>query len=345
VAVRRRRGRNYNSRSARNNQFVEGQNMFKPFGRRAALGLAALAVLATVPVTTACAADLEGLLKGVAEKYAQAYLAPFTHSFGPNLNSGIYHTAAIPKSRFTLDFGVKVTATHLAVEDQMFQTVIENVRLADYGDVGSLPANTVGYIVMSGPTVFGDTETKGTITGYVNGVQVFSEDTIEGLIKTRYSPMAIPQASVGGVAGLRATVRWLPEIDLGEFGKTKVFGYGLQWSANGLRPNLPVDVMIGFFRQSVDIGTLIATDANSMFVAASKKWSVLTLYGGYAIENSEMTIAYTPTGSTTGVAFTVDDTQSSRLTIGATLNVLAKLNFEMGHGDLTTYTAGLMFGF
>jgi hypothetical protein len=163
--------------------------------------------------------------------------------------------------------------------------------------------------------------------------------------------MAIPQASVGGVAGLRATVRWLPEIDLGDFGKTKVLGYGLQWSANGVMPKLPVDVMIGFFRQSVDIGTLIATDANSMFLAASKKWSVLTLYGGYAIEDSKMTIAYTydkndddPSNDTT-MGFTVDDTQNSRLTIGATLNVLAKLNFEMGHGDLTTYTAGLMFGF
>jgi hypothetical protein len=350
VAVRRRRGRNYNSRSARNNQFVEGQNMFKPFGRRTGLGLAALATLATAPATTASAEDLEGLLKGVTEKYAQAYLAPFTHSFGPNLNSGIFHTAAIPKSRFTLDFGVKVTATNLTAGDQSFQTVIEGVRLSDYGDVGTLPINTVGSVVMSGPTIFGDTETKGTISGYVNGIEVFSLPTIEGLIKTRYSPMAIPQASVGG-AGLRATVRWLPEIDLGDFGKTKVLGYGLQWNANGVVPTLPVEVMIGFFRQSVDIGTLIATDANSMFVAASKKWSLLTLYGGYAIEDSKMTIAYTydkndnDASNDTSMAFTVDDTQNSRLTIGATLNVLAKLNFEMGHGDLTTYTAGLMFGF
>lgn len=351
VAVRRRRGRNYNSRTARNNQFGEGQNMFKRFGRRAALGLAVLATLAAVPVTTASAEDLEGLLEDVTDHYARAYLAPFTHSFGPNLNSGIYHTAAIPKSRFTLDFGVKVTATHMAAEDQSFQTVIEDVDLRDYGYGGPDTPETIGYIVMKGPTIFGDTETKGTITGYARGVQVYSQDTIEGLVKTRYSPMAIPQASVSGVAGLRATVRWLPEIDLGELGKTKVFGYGLQWSANGVLPTLPVDVMIGFFNQSVDIGTLIATDANSMFVAASKKWSVLTLYGGYAIEDSEMTIAYThdnndaDASNDTRVAFTIDDTQNSRLTIGATLNVLAKLNVEMGHGDLTTYTAGLMFGF
>jgi hypothetical protein len=210
--------------------------------------------------------------------------------------------------------------------------VIEDVDLGDYD---AMYTGQTGDIVMSGPTVFGNDETPGTIAGYVNGVQVFSQDTIEGLIETRYSPMVVPQASVGGVAGLRATVRWLPEMDLGDVGKTKLFGYGLQFSPNGMMPTLPVDVMVGFFKQSVDVGTLIETDANSMFVAASKSWSLVTLYGGYAKEDSEMTIAYTYAAEGTGVAFTV----------GATLNVLAKLNVEMGHGDVTTYTAGLLFGF
>lgn len=311
-------------------------------GRRAALTLAALMTLATIPAATATATELEGLLEDVTAQYARAYLAPFTYSFGPNLNSGVYHTAAIPKSRLTVDFGVKLMATHLAAEDQTFQTVIHDVDLGDYDP---MYAGQTGDIVMSGPTVFGSTDTVGTVAGYVGGVQVFSQDTIEGLVDTRYSPMLVPQASVGGIAGLRATVRWLPEVDLGDFGKTKLFGYGLQLSGNALMPELPFDVMVGFFRQSVDVGTLVQTDANSMFVAASKSFALLTLYGGYAKEDSEVSIAYTYSGTGTGVAFTVDDTQESRLTVGATLNVLAKLNLEMSHGDLTTYAAGLMFGF
>jgi hypothetical protein len=317
--------------------------MDKPWGRRAALVLAALAMLSAATATTAKAEELEGLLEDVTGQYARAYLAPFTHSFGPNLNGGIFHTAAIPSSRLTIDFGVKVTATHLAEADQSFQTVMEDVDLSDYDN--SFAPGTTGDIVMSGPTIFGNDETPGTVTGYVNGVQVFSQDTIEGLIDTRYSPMVVPQASVGGVAGLRATVRWLPEMDLGDVGKTKLFGYGLQFSPNAFMPTLPIDVMVGFFRQSVDVGTLIETDANSMFIAASKSWPMVTVYGGYAKEDSEIDIAYTYAGDDTNVAFTVDDTQESRLTVGATLNVLAKLNVEMGHGDVTTYTAGLLFGF
>jgi predicted nucleotidyltransferase len=103
--------------------------------------------------------------------------------------------------------------------------------------------------------------------------------------------------------------------------------------------------MVGFFNQTVEIGTLIETDASSMFVAASKSFALATVYAGYAMEDSETDIAYTYSGDDSKVAFTVEGSQESRFTVGATLNVLAKLNLEMGHGDLTTYTAGLMFGF
>lgn len=314
--------------------------MSKFLGRHVALTL--LVALALGAAAPAIADDLEAMLESVDEAYARAYLAPFTFTLGPNLNSGVYHTAAIPMSGLTVDFGVKVMGTHLADEDKTFQTVIENVDLGDYDPAY---AGQNGDVVLSGPTVFGSTETPGTIDGYVAGVQVFSQDTIEGLVESDYAPIAVPQASVGGFSGLRATVRWLPEMDLGDWGKTKLFGWGVQWSVNSVANTLPIDVMIGVFRQSLDVGTLIQSEANSMFVAASKSWSVVTLYGGYAHEDSEVSIAYEDVSNATGVAFTVDDTQERRLTVGATFNVLAKLNFEMAHGDLTTYTAGLMFAF
>ncbi|MBK8164342.1 MAG: hypothetical protein IPK64_00105 [bacterium] len=317
--------------------------MSKPRGRQAARILAALAILPALAAAPAWADELEDLLEDVTGQYAQAYLAPFTHSFGPNLNSGIFHTAAIPRSRLTIELGIKATATHLVEADQSFQKVIDGVDLSDYDD--SVAPGTTGYVVMSGPTVFGDDETPGTVTGYVGGVQVFSQETIEGLVDTRFSPMAVPQASVGGIAGLRATVRWLPELKLGDFGKIKVFGYGLQWSPNIVAPTLPVDVMVGFFNQTVEFGTLIEADASTMFVAASKAFALATVYAGYAMEDSEIDVAYTYSGNGSTVGFTAEGTQESRVTVGATLNVLAKLNLEMGHGDLTTYTAGLMFGF
>lgn len=315
--------------------------MFKSLGRLAALGL--LALLALGAVTTATAGDLQGEIEKVGETYARAYLAPFMYSFGPNLNSGIFHTAAIPKSRLTLDFGVKAMGTKLNDADKAFSVVINDVDLHDYDS--SVVAGTMGDIVMSGPTIYGNDETEGSVAGYVDGMQVFSNATITGLVESSLAPMAVPQASLGGIAGLRVTVRYLPEIDAGDVGKVKLFGFGGSWSANSVMPTLPVDVIVGYFKQSFDVGTLVNAEATSMYVAASRSFSLLTLYGGYAKESSEMTIAYAPDDGSAGVSFTVDDGQESRLTVGATLNVLAKLNVEMGHGDLTTYTAGLLFGF
>lgn len=316
--------------------------MFKSLGRLTALGL--LALLALGAVTTATAGDLQGEIEKVGETYARAYLAPFMYSFGPNLNSGIFHTAAIPKSRLTLDFGVKAMGTKLNDADKAFQKTMAVDDLGDYSD-DPLVQGVPGDIVMSGPTIFGNEDTEGSITGYANGVQVFSNATIAGVISSSYSPMAVPQASLGGIAGLRLTVRYLPEIDAGDVGKVKLSGFGGSWSANSVMPTLPVDVMVGYFKQSFNVGTLIDAEATSTYVAASRSFALLTLYGGYAKESSEMTIAYTPTDGSAGVSFTVDDGQESRFTVGATLNVLAKLNVEMGHGDMTTYTAGLMFGF
>ena len=69
--------------------------MSKPWERPALLALAALAVLAALPAADAGAEDLEEILTEVGTDYARAYLAPFSYSIGPNLNSGVYNTAAI----------------------------------------------------------------------------------------------------------------------------------------------------------------------------------------------------------------------------------------------------------
>lgn len=322
--------------------------MSKPWKRPARRTLTALAVLAAlmalaaVPARNARAEELGSLLEDVTAAYARSYMAPLIYSLGPDLNSGTYNTAAIAQSGLSVQFGVVASAVHLAEADQSFQKVIPNVDLGQYDAAFD---GVMGDIVMSGPTVFGDTDVTGSVAGYVAGVQVFNQDTIEGLVKSRYAPVALPQASIGGLSGFRDTVRWLPEMDLGDLGKTKVFGWGLQWSVNSVMPTLPVDAMVGFFRQSLDVGTLVEVDANSMFAAVSKKFSLATIYAGYAKEDSEVSVAYTYSGDGSNVAFTVDDTQESHVTVGATLNVLAKLNVEMNHGDLTTYAAGLMFGF
>jgi len=293
--------------------------------------------------------DLEALLEDVGEQYARGYLAPLVTGMGANQNSALFHTAAIPGTRFTLTFGLKAMGTKLDEAAKTFQTAAPVYLDERYGiEFGDPGYHQTGTLVMSGPSVFGSEDETGTITAYYAGLPVYTAEGIESLVDLDYVPLVMPQASVGGVMGLQATVRWLPDIDAGDVGKIKLWGFGLSASANYWLPMLPVDVSVGYFKQSLDVGEYVATDAKSMYVAASRKFALATVYGALSKESSSMDVAYTYTNSMDveeEVDFSVDGIQDSRLTLGATLNLGLKLNAEAGFGDVTTYSAGLLFGF
>ena len=284
--------------------------------------------------------DLEELLKQVGEEYATAYASPFIEAFGPNQNSAMYQSAHIPWGGLTFGIGVKVMGTHLNEADQSFQ---KTIVVDDLGNFEPGLSGQSGTAILSGPTIFGDTGTTGSVTLVPDaGGPPIAIAGIPGLVDTRFVPFFAPEASVGDIFGLRGTVRYFPEVNLGSYGKTKYFGYGLQWSPNGLLENLPVDLMVGFFDQELKVGTLIDSSAQTYFAAVSKSFGPITAYAGYASEESDMTVAYTWVDTGEAISFDASAQQESRFTVGAKL---AMFNVEMAHGDLTTYSAGAMFGF
>ena len=320
-----------------------------------AMGLVLALAAAQPPLVQAD--NLTELLDQVGEEYAKAYVSPFIYAHGVNQNAGIYHTADVGGTGFHLSIGLKVMATQLAEGDQYFRKVIEDVPLGDL-----LPDDPIydpwrdetGDVVMEGPTVFGQTgnEHAGRSTIYVNGIPVYAVDTIPGTIDTRMVPLFAPQATVGRIFGLSGTIRFFPEVDLASYGKTKFFGWGLNWGVNTLLPMLPIDIAIGYFSQELDAGDVLQTDAQSLYLAASKNLSMVTLYGGYAWEQSNMKVSYWFEGYSDSVidvephqvGFDVDGIQQNRFTIGATLNLGLKLNAEYSYGEMSTITAGLIFG-
>lgn len=328
-----------------------------PGSRRRAVvaGALTLCLCCTTWTGPAAADSLQQLLEQVGTEYAEPYSEAFIHAFGANQNSNLYSTAHIPWQGLTFGVGIKFMGTYLNEEDQTFRKV---VRIDDLGAIDPALNGQSGTAVLSGPTIFGDTDTDGTIDLYANGILVGSFDGIPGFWNTRWVPLATPEFSVGGIVGLKATIRYFPPYEYGDLGKTKYMGYGLQWSPNGLLNEFPVDLMIGFFNQSLDVENtqglgqdkLIDSSANSVFLAASKSWPALTLYGGFAIESSDMKVSYFYEDVdfpdlTQNVSFQVDGRQEKRFTLGVTLDILLKLNLEAGFGDLSTYSAGLMFGF
>jgi hypothetical protein len=294
--------------------------------------------------------ELQNLLEDVGIEYARAYLAPLIQTLGANQNSGLYTTASIPRGKLTFSFGLKVMGSRLADADSAFSRVFDVTLDETYGvNPGDPGYGAQGVVEMTGPTVFGSDSRTGTIRAYYLGTLVAEQDGIEGLIDTRWSPLVMPEVAIGGIAGLRATVRWLPEIDAGEAGKITLWGWGLQYSLTSAVPTLPVDVMVGFFKQNLDVGDIIETDATSWFLAASKSFSFLTLYGGAAKESSNFAAHYTwirSDGVEKNVAFEVEGTQKSRFTLGASLAFGVRLSADVNIGsELTTYTAGIGLGF
>ena len=298
-----------------------------------------------VPPVSGAEDDLDSQLAQVGEAYAEAYLSPLVTGFGVGQNSGLFTTASIPATKITVQFGLRMMASQISEDDQFFRKVIPVTLDETWGvDSGSPAYGQEGVVVFEGPTVFGGEDAVGSATAYFKGLPVDVTEGLDGMTDTRWVPLGTPELSVGGVAGLRATIRWIPTLDLGDLGEFSLFGYGLQYDVGQYFANLPVDVMVGFFRQDMDLGDSLETEAFSMFAAACKEFGLATAYFGLARESSSVTVTYTA-DSGEKVDFEADGEQEFRMTLGGTLNLGARLNVEMGLGDMTSYSAGLLFGF
>jgi hypothetical protein len=310
-----------------------------------------IAVLLMMTVAFAAADEIESdelteLLQDVGETYARGYLAPLISGFGINQNSGLYHTAAIPHTGLSISFAIKGMASEISDDDKNFRTTTR-VDLSDFLDPGDPGYGDEGVVVFEGPTVFGAEGDEGTITGYWHGIPVFQETGIEALVDLDYVPTVTPEASIGGIFGLRGTIRWLPTYDAPDIGEIKYMGVGVSWTPNVVLTTLPVDIAVGMFQQSLDVGDILSSTASSQYIAVSKAFSLLTVYGGVAREESSMDVEYTQVddGEEIAINFELDGVQEKRTTVGVTLNLGVKLNVEMNKGNMTNYSGGIIFGF
>jgi len=307
----------------------------------------ALLVMAWAIPSRAGDENLDELIEQVGQTYAEGYLAPLIHGFGINTNTGLYHTASIPKTRLKFSVGLKAMATRLGDGDKAFQ-IVETVDLSQFGEPGDPWYGEEGTLVLSGPTVFGDESEKGSVTAYWNGIPIFSQEGVTSLVDMDYVLLLTPEVTVGGIAGLQATLRWLPTMTMGDMGDLSYMGFGAAYGVSNLMPTLPFDAMVGFFFQNLDIGESLRSSASSYYAAVSKSFAVLTVYAGAAKESSSMDVDYTYIGDgseSTHIAFSVDGIQGGRATLGTTLNLGVMVNAEVNFGKMTTYSAGLLFGF
>lgn len=269
-------------------------------------------------------AQLKDAIEQLNSDNTRGYLEPFIHAFGSNLNAGIYRTAGLPKMGIHLYVGVIAMGAMIPEGGRTYM---------------GTPPPPYPQTPVKTASVFGD---EGAVVDFGNGLSYAFQD---GQLSGDFAPLAVPHIEIGSIFGTVLKLRYAPPYDLGEdIGKLKFLGYGLQHNVSQYIPLMPVDLSVGFFKQSLDVGDdLLALDALSYGIQASKRFSVLTLYGAMALESTSMDVSYTFEGEEISLA--LDTGTQFRLTVGAQLKLaILILSGDFSLSKYNTVSLGIGLG-
>ncbi len=299
------------------------------------MGLArwiASAILAALLFIPALAqAQLSAGVSGLTDDNAKGYLGPLPQALSSVLNTSIYHSGDVPKDGLHFQIGVSLMAVQFDDEDRVYK--------ATYQGPSDLESVEV-------PTVIGDT---GAISrpGPAGTEQYFSG----GFDIDNFS-VGVPQLTIGNLMGTSLTVRWVA-VKLGddseELGDLKLFGIGGQHSISQYMPDLPIDLALGGFYQTFDIGDdLLKTTALHFDLTGSKNFGVLAPYAAIGYDSFDMDLSYKLSdGNETVDQIDVDfdkDT-NAHFTVGLLADLpVVKAHIEYNLAAESAVAFGLSFG-
>ncbi len=337
------------------------------------------------------AQTLEETLGSLSADAAKAYVSPIVSGFGANLNSGWVHRA--PKAKFLgfdLEFGLVVMGTLFGDDNKTFSSTgsfkfsqAQATELANQNPL--LAANAIARdqvvnqitaqsfnLGISGATIVGSkTDSikvafqQKTFTTSVGSFDVPGKNIvlpIGGFLEDIPAlPLAAPQLTLGTVYGTQLSLRYLPDVEIDkDLGKFKYSGFGIQHNPGVWFPNpLPLEVAVGFFTQSMEVGTIFKSSATTFGVFASRQFGPgalsITPYAGFWMESSKIEVGYdfviedTPTPGTNQVVpvkFEVEGDNSTRITVGASIKILiVNINVDYSLAKYNTVSGGLSFYF
>jgi len=321
--------------------------------------------------------SLDETLAKITGDASKSYVSPIISAFGSNLNTGWVHRS--PQAKvfgIDIEFGVVGMATFFSDESKTFSSrgffrfdssqaaniaagispairnaVIDSIRSRDF------------MVEISGPTIVGskNDSIRVIFPGSVINGQTLGKKTIV-LPVTGYLeelpalPLFAPQLTLGTVYGTQVAFRYLPSIklndDLGDF---KYFGFGVQHNPGMWTPfELPVDVSIGYFTQSMEVGKTFKASSSLFGLYASKKLSFLIFaiepYAGFSFESSSVEVKYDvvfdlPTGDfNSTISYKLDGENKTRFTIGTNLKLLfLNLNVDYNFAKYNSVGFGVNF--
>lgn len=293
--------------------------------------IAAAVLFSLMAGTAVIAQGLEDNVSVYTSANGKRYLQPLADAFGANLNSGFFRTAKIKKFGLSLEFGIKAMYAPIPDEKKLF-TLVED----EIAGVTWTPAYDQEVATVFGP--------EGSQTAF--GMMGVDIETPGGAIDTDFFPLAVPQLTVGAIFGTEVTLRYLKYKINDEIGEIMFWGWGIRHNLSQYIPLCPVDIAAGYYHQTFEIGNMITAGATYYGFQASKKISILTLYGAIGMEKSNLDISYTQEGAGgAAVAFNLEGENNTRTTIGFSLDLsVLKLHADYSIAAQNVITAGIGFG-
>ncbi|HNP18246.1 MAG TPA: hypothetical protein PKL31_07435 [Fulvivirga sp.] len=241
-----------------------------------------------------------------ANTLVEGYVKPLMVGFGSGLGGGWYNTAKAHKTA-GFDLTVTVNAAYIPSSDRFYTPNLVNATYNPSGPDRS-------------PTLFGPedenlrpqydysyTEAGQTFNGTITGPPGLA---VKDNIGFEAVPVPMVQLGIGIVKNTDLKIRWSPKIDIGDDGEFKLLGFALMHDIKQHIPgikDLPFDLsfLAGFTKITADYGLQASTGniSSNNSVAEygvntwtfqgiiSKKFSVITFYGGLGYNASKSTVA------------------------------------------------------
>jgi hypothetical protein len=293
-----------------------------------------IALACLVMVTPARAqSGLESVIQQYSGARIQGYIQPLADALVANLSIGYINSAGSPgKFSFSLE-AVGMTA---AIDESL------RMYTASTPD-GFQPATHQTPTIFGGPA---QPVQHSTVPG-------LSYRGADGLVDAEYFPTAAPQLRLGGFLGTEVVIRYassamVPFLEEEDFPDLTLFGIGLQHSISQYIKGLPLDVSVGGSFNSLKFGDIVDLSSTSFGVNVGKSFGLLGVSGGLLSEGGTMNLTYTSTDPSApgSVDVDLDVERSLRFRAGAALSLgFIRLFGDAAFGDITSYAAGLRFGF
>lgn len=302
----------------------------RAFRRAAVLGL----ILAAAPAQAQNGStSLEETIRQYSPTTIEGYIQPLADVLVANLSRGYFSASPVSGlMRFSVDAIV------------MSSVIDDGLRTYTASTPPGFSPET-----FETPTIFGGPATP-VQHSTVPGLSYRGSD---GLVDGDYFPTAVPQLRVGGLLGTELAIRYFSSslvsfVDEEDFPELRLFGLGVRHSLNRYFLGLPFDLSVAASYSTLSLGDMIDLSGNSIGVQVGKWFGMAGVFAGISSEGGTMNLSYTSTDPLAPgqVDFDVGVSRSFRFSAGGGLR-LGFLNLfgEAGFGDITTFAAGLRFGY